>query len=104
MFCHHCGAKYEIGMLICMECGITLNPFHHKPQIKPTNLGIGYLFAILSLFFFPIIFGPISIFIGAKAKAQGQDYEGTRLIVVAAVLMLFGIFFGAFIGGFLETF
>ena len=99
MYCHHCGTKYEIGTLSCVECGMLLNAINQKPQIKPVNLGMGYLFAILSLFFFPIIFGPIGIFIGAKAKSQGYDYEGTRLIIVAFVLMFFGIMIGAFIGG-----
>lgn len=99
MYCHHCGTKYDLGTLQCFECGISLNSIHHIPQIKSTKLGMGYLFAILSLFFFPIIFGPIGIFIGAKAKSQGYDYEGTRLIIVAFVLMFFGIMIGAFIGG-----
>ncbi len=58
------------------------------------NIVMAYVFAAISLLFFPIVFGPLAIYFANKAKAAGHPNGGTAR-VIAIVAMLIGLTLGA---------
>ena len=97
MFCENCGTRLLESDIQCPECGRLINRINYYPQNTPkkVNIGLGYMFAGISLFFFPIIFGPIAIALGIKANNDTQEDSGSTLLIVAIICMIVGMIFGA---------
>jgi hypothetical protein len=49
---------------------------------------------VISLLFYPIIFGPIGIVLGVMSKKRGSRKLGVTGIVLSAIFMSLGIFLG----------
>lgn len=58
-----------------------------------TNIIIGWICAVISLLFCPILFGAIAIINGNKATAKG-DPRGQTLSTAATAMMIVGIIIG----------
>lgn len=55
---------------------------------------LSIIFAVISLLFFPPIFGAAGIFLGLQAKKKGQLSLGTTGIILSAIFMILGIILG----------
>ena len=66
-----------------------------RDSSKSTWGWVGLVSGVIGLFFFPVIFGPIGIILGAIA-ATDEDSRTLGMIVVitSSILMIFGIFWG----------
>lgn len=56
---------------------------------------IGIICAVISLAFFPIIFGPVGIILGAISSKKGSKTLGLVTIILSAVFMVIGFIIGA---------
>ena len=52
---------------------------------------IGLICAIISLLFFPILFGPAAIILGVIARKKGDLTFGLVVIILGAVFMVIGM-------------
>ncbi len=57
---------------------------------------LGFVFAVVALFFFPILFGPAGAILGAVGRSKG-DALGTWAIVAGVVATLLGFALAAWI-------
>jgi len=53
----------------------------------------GFILAAISIIVFPIIFGPIAIFLGHSAKKDG-DSRGQALFITGIICMILGFILG----------
>jgi len=100
-FCQNCGTSIDVDGNACIECGFQFNNSvrsETKSSNNSSKLVLGYLMSIISLFFIPLLFGSISIYIGLKVKKSGHDSEGLLLVIVASILMTIGIILGMVVG------
>ncbi len=97
MFCSNCGTRLDVLAANCPECGLVIQKRQsvEVAEAKEVSIPLGYLFAFISLLFLPIVFGPIAITMGVKAKNGAQQDAGTTLMIISIILMIFGIIFGA---------
>ncbi|MDN6735986.1 MAG: zinc-ribbon domain-containing protein [Tetragenococcus koreensis] len=113
MYCSNCGNKIEEGAKFCPFCGASQN----ESEIKTTQINtssvigevknniengkksgnlykiLGWVSTVISLFFFPIIFGAVTIIMGYLYR----DYEekhGNILIIAGVAFALTGFFLG----------
>ncbi|ASS76513.1 hypothetical protein CIG75_17150 [Tumebacillus algifaecis] len=49
---------------------------------------LGWIFAVITLFFLPFLFGPAAIIMGAIAIKRGAKANGIWIIVLAALVLL----------------
>ena len=63
----------------------------------------GWIFAIISLFFFPAFFGLLGIVMGIIANKRGHR-GGTTVIVATMLMMAIGILAGTILSSFLKMF
>ena len=61
------------------------------PPSGPPWLVLGWVCAVVSLFFLAIITGPIGIYFGHRARQAGRQTGGKAVIVVNGVLTAFGV-------------
>ena len=94
-YCEYCNEPINPDSDICLQCGKFVNKNNSKPN---SNLFLGYIFAILSVFFIPILFGGLGIYLGNKVKKNGEENSGNTLIIVSIILMVIGIIWGAYVG------
>lgn len=66
-------------------------PIGEKPKGRNYSR-LGLLFAILSLFVLPIIFGPLAIAFGIAGIVKGDKKWGVLVIVLGVVLAVISIF------------
>lgn len=59
---------------------------------------IAIICAVVSLLFFPIIFGPVGIILGITAHKKGEKTLGLVAIILSAIFMVIGFIFGAYVG------
>ena len=96
-YCEHCNEAINPDSDICLTCGRFINKKIVNKNSN-SNLFLGYIFAILSLFFIPILFGGLGIYLGNKVKKSGDESSGNTLITVSIILMIIGIIWGAYVG------
>lgn len=96
----HPAPLYGPGSLPQSSC--QQRPSMYQPyQSEMNNTGyiVGAIIcAVLSLGFFPVIFGPAAIFLSYKVKTRGDVITGSILMAVSAVTMVLGVVIGAVIG------
>lgn len=56
---------------------------------------VGFICAIISLLFLPIVFGSAAIILGVVARKKGDSSFGLVVIVLGVVLMVSGMVLGA---------
>ena len=59
---------------------------------------LGVIFGLLSLLFFPIIFGIVSIFCGYRIFKRWDEKVGLGIMILGACCMILGLIIGAIIG------
>ena len=63
---------------------------------------IGLICAVISLLFFPILFGPAAIILGFVARKKGDATFGLVVLILGAVFMVIGMILGAAVNVFLN--
>lgn len=96
-YCEYCNEPMNPDSDICLQCGRIINKKAPKSNSE-SNLFLGYIFAVISLFFIPILFGGLGIYLGNKVKKNGDESSGNRLITVSIILMVIGMIIGAYVG------
>ena len=70
-----------------------------KPKFPGRKKAIlGIIFAVISLGFFPPLFGGLGIIMGYLAKRSGEKKLGTIAIILSIVFMIAGFIIGAKVG------
>ena len=70
-----------------------------KPKFSGRKKAIlGIIFAVISLGFFPPIFGALGIIMGYLAKKSGEEKLGTITIILSIIFMIAGFIIGAKVG------
>ncbi|MBL0386870.1 hypothetical protein JJB07_09415 [Tumebacillus sp. ITR2] len=64
---------------------------------------LGWIFAVVTLFFLPILFGPAAIVMGALAIPRGAKTQGILIILLAIVFMVISFILGALAFSYLST-
>ncbi len=68
---------------------------HYESVKRFAYLFIGWLSAILSLFFYPFVFGMIGVISGILSTKNNKSRIGVFLVVASIVLMGFGLAFSS---------
>ena len=83
--------------IICLNCGAIFKPGEGITSYKTKQKGLGalitgYLFAVLSVFLFPIIFLPLAIICGMSCIVDGRYriIHGIVIITLAFILANYG--------------
>lgn len=104
IICSNCGTDNRDGATYCDNCGKILNK--DNATTKNTNIEtqqpneqkifavLGWLFNILAIIFFPIIFGPLGVFMGFFHKKYHAKH-GNIIIISAILCMFIGMILGA---------
>lgn len=66
---------------------------HYEGLKRAAFLFMGWLSAILSLFFYPFVFGMIGVISGILATKNNKSRIGVLLVVSSIVMMGFGLAF-----------
>ncbi len=66
---------------------------HYESLKRVVFLFMGWLSAILSLFFYPFVFGMIGVISGILATKNNKSRIGVLLVVSSIVMMGFGLAF-----------
>jgi uncharacterized membrane protein YvbJ len=101
MFCSKCGHKNEVSASqFCAQCGAALNSgntyVHTSPQSdqpKPVLANLAIIFASISLFFLPLVFGLAAFVLGIIAVVQKQK-NAVLGLVLACVFPVIGFIIG----------
>jgi membrane protein DedA with SNARE-associated domain len=68
-----------------------------RPQSSSNTLStLGIVFGAISFLFFPILFGPIGIVLGAVAKSRGES-KATTALWVSILGLVIGMIIGALV-------
>jgi hypothetical protein len=99
-FCPSCGAKLIARAPFCSSCGAQSGVINTQSSnvLKGSSDGKGFaitglVLGILSLLFFPILFGPLGVIFGSIAWSKGNRF-GMISTLVAIPCMYFGMLFG----------
>lgn len=104
MFCNNCGASNPDEAAFCAKCGSPPNRTVQSSQAtafsapKPSSPGstfstAGIICGAISFLFFPIVFGPAGLILGAVAKSKNEEKAGIALLVSGLGLVV-GMFLG----------
>lgn len=101
IYCFACGAQIDARAEICPKCGVrqqTARPGQVQVAPPVAATGMGYSVAaiicgVVALLFFPIIFGPAGLVLGAVAYTRHE-----RLWAIGMAMALVGGLVGFFIG------
>ena len=126
MFCEGCGSPLNDTGSFCSSCGqprgafpvapitqqsvggaaaarqatATLPPVDQFPTPQSAGSGFsiaGIILGALAFLFFPIIFGPAGLILGAVAKSKGEE-KAVVAMTVAACGTVIGMIIGAMVG------
>lgn len=112
VYCQSCGTQNQEQAKYCIKCGnkleVTVEEGVSEYQVDKSNTSslsgkkftkyrvFGIVFALLSLFVGPIIFGAISFYFGMKLKKMGDEF-GVYIQIVAVVFAIIGTIYGAIV-------
>lgn len=74
---------------------------HQPSQEESGGTGLligGFISAVIALFLVPIVFGPIGIYCGYKAREKGRDGGGLAVMILSVATMVLGMIIGAIVG------
>lgn len=106
MYCTVCGELLPEGVVNgCPHCGADLRNVRLNISNNNVNndssiiFGIfGFIFAAISLFFLPPVFGGLGIWFGTIVRKKGNLSIGLVLIILSTVLMIAGMIIGFLVG------
>lgn len=92
--CSDCRSELG-GKLYCQSCA---NIVFEQANGKDAGVFIAFsiISAIVAIFFFPILFGPLGIILGYFAYTRNRR-AGTICIIVAVVCVIIGFLFGVLV-------
>lgn len=120
MYCKNCGKEISADSKFCENCGYSFKTEGKEEEkfnkegdtnlykyVVPYNKGkedkefkkegnfyiLGYISAIVSLIFFPIIFGPIGIMVGIVSTLI-KEKQGKNVIITSFICMIIGMILG----------
>jgi uncharacterized membrane protein YvbJ len=100
--CKSCGKSLKQNAKFCENCGSKVNKSISKSVSDNDDYLVyaifGFLFAIISIFFVPIVFGGLGIWFSRILKSKGKETLSTLLLVISITFMLLGFLYG-FIAG-----
>jgi len=101
MICQKCGQQNLETAGSCSNCGNQMGAFAPPmpgamPQYfapSPSTAGNGFstagiILGVIAFLFFPIVFGPLGIIMGAIAKSKGESKAVVAIAVSAAGLVV----------------
>jgi hypothetical protein len=106
IFCISCGEKNNIESNFCFNCGkqllkdielekVVSNQIEHKKDNNSEMwIIIGFLAALVSIFFFPIPFGLFGVFCGYKATTKGSEGAGAFIVILSILCGAAGVILG----------
>lgn len=118
-FCANCGTQLNERVQYCPTCGNPVpqpnvsNPvgtgtqsYYGQPVNRPVTpvrsatgyVVFGFIFALISLWYLPPVFGGLAIYFGTLVKRAGQESLGKTLTVVGIICMIVGMLVGAILG------
>lgn len=107
MYCSYCGTKNIEGANYCYNCGENLNgrlQGNIREKDNDTTVALlavfGWVSAVISLLFFPPIFGGVGIIIGFVLSIYRTNH-GLILAVMSCLAGILGFFLGMFFNGFI---
>lgn len=105
VFCSKCGNQMNDGTAFCAKCGTksvapasTTSQFL-EPQSISASTGnpystVGIVLGVISFLFFPILFGPVGMILGAVGKSKGES-KAVLAMVVSGLGLVVGMILGA---------
>lgn len=104
MFCTVCGEALPQGTVnACPSCGADLRKIDATLMNRQnsSDTGVifavfGFIFAAISLFLFPPVFGGLGIWFGTIVRNKGNKSLGLVVIILSTVLMLMGMLLGLY--------
>ncbi|MFC6275297.1 zinc-ribbon domain-containing protein [Levilactobacillus tangyuanensis] len=114
-FCPKCGTQVANDVAFCPKCGTNLTgegmpdttsqqdaPVPAKPEKSPNAallITLGWISAVISLLFVPILFGAAGAFCGYRlTRFPGNRTAGVVLMVFAILFGVVGVIMGAIVG------
>ena len=105
MFCTVCGEALPQGIVnACPSCGADLRNIKatSMSQKSSSDTGIifavfGFIFAAISLFLLPPVFGGLGIWFGTIVRNKGNKSLGLVVIILSTSLMLMGMLLGFYL-------
>ena len=97
MFCKNCGKGLEAGSHFCQSCGANQDssPTFNTPSSSSGNAysTTAIVLAVIALWVFPIVFGPIAIVLASVGKSKGEP-RAQNALIWAVVGTIAGMIFG----------
>jgi hypothetical protein len=104
VFCNNCGTSNPDEAAFCTKCGSPPNRTIQSPPAqvfaapKPSSPGstfstAGIICGAIAFLFFPIVFGPAGLILGAVAKSKNEE-KATIALLVSGLGTLVGMFLG----------
>jgi uncharacterized membrane protein YvbJ len=106
--CKECGKKFSETSKFCPNCG---KEYRKTTKVKLTqNVSddyliyavLGFIFAFISIFLFPPVFGGLAIWFSRIIKKKGKESLSITLLVISITAMVIGLVVG-FINGFFSA-
>lgn len=101
-YCTECGAVISTEAEFCPECGARTaglkDPAREKSRIGETGYKtIGAITGIISFVFLPIVFGPITIFIGVQLYRKHSELAGIAMMIFGGAGLVIGAILGVLV-------
>ena len=103
MFCPECGSKNQKTSKFCTACGTSLEDTIQTTEVtnQKTNsqffLIFGWIANVISLLYFPIIFGAFGFIFGYLHR-RDEETQGTIMMTAAIAMGVTGMLLGASVG------
>lgn len=105
VYCPECGTQSSDQAIACPKCAYPISKIFGKKPISTveyepveeshdTLIAFGYISAVVSLLFIPILFMLIGIILGIITITKGETNHGTAHIILSIVFGIIGIMLG----------
>lgn len=94
-FCAYCATPLTAVSTITTPTTV-MSATQQETDIKPIAI-VGIICAVISLFFFPPLFGILAIILGAYALSKASEEQkslGWAAVILGVIFMILGMFFG----------
>jgi len=105
--CPDCGTSVSEHANVCPKCSYPIQRIKQPQQtttVYNTNnneassglIAMGYIFACISLLFYPILFAPAGVIVGIVTISKGSAGHGVAHIILSFMLGIAGFLLGVF--------
>ena len=96
MFCKKCGLQLDTEAVICVKCGVPTENFipTSKKESGKGLIPMGYICAVMSVLFIPLLFGFAGIVVGIVNLVKDRVGHGIAQILLSGICALFGTYLG----------